>query len=71
LFFGGLFKIRGIETFIFKGWGIEFSFAALQSVASLKFNGLPYNQPILRIFVFCHPLCKEPHKGRHQTQPAN
>jgi hypothetical protein len=30
-----------------------------------------FNKAILRIFVFCHLLCKETHKSRHQTTTAN
>ena len=32
---------------------------------------LGVHQAIFRIFVFCHRLCKETHKRRHQTHPAN
>tara|TARA_R110002072_G_scaffold9237_1_gene45292 strand:+ start:303 stop:890 length:588 start_codon:yes stop_codon:yes gene_type:complete len=30
-----------------------------------------HNKAILRIFVYCHFLCKETHKNRQQTHPAN
>jgi hypothetical protein len=30
-----------------------------------------HNKAILRISVFCHLLCKETHKSRHQTTTAN